>query len=62
MSRAFVTGYVPDEDTAIVGIMKPVSRFAKGNPHGRQRRTVVDALMVFYQRFSGTASSDEESR
>lgn len=56
VSEAFATGGVPENGTAISKIMKPVSRFAKGNPYSEKRRAVLDALMTFYNRFRSLVS------
>lgn len=31
--------------------MRPVSRFAKGNPYGEKRRRTLELLVTFYERF-----------
>lgn len=51
MEDAFATGGIPEEGTAISNVLKPVSRFAKGNPYGEKRRAAVEALTAFYERF-----------
>ncbi|MDF7665349.1 type I restriction endonuclease subunit R [Bifidobacterium sp. ESL0745] len=51
MSEAFISGGVTDAGTAIRCIMKPISRFAKGNPYAEQRQDVVDSLTAFYSRY-----------
>lgn len=56
VSEAFIAGGVPEEGTAIAGIMKPVSRFAKGNPYGEKRGRVLGLLAAFYNRFKSLVS------
>ena len=51
MSESFTAGGVPDTGVAISKVMRPVSRFAKGNPYGQKRRTVVDALKAFFEKY-----------
>lgn len=51
VSEAFATGGVPREGTAISAIMRPVSRFAKGNPYGEKRQRTLELLVTFYERF-----------
>lgn len=51
VSESFVAGAVPEAGTAISKIMRPVSRFAKGNPYGEKRHKVLDALKAFYEKY-----------
>ena len=51
MVEAFEAGGVPQEGVAVAKVLRPVSRFAKGNPHAEQRRRVTDLLTAFYERF-----------
>lgn len=51
MSECFAAGGVSDSGVEVSKIMKPVSRFAKGNPYGRTRQAAVDALKAFYEKY-----------
>lgn len=51
MSECFAAGGVSDSGVEVSKIMKPVSRFAKGNPYGRARQAAVDALKAFYEKY-----------
>lgn len=48
---AFELDGIPREGDAISKVIKPVSRFAKGNPYVEKRRRVADLLAAFYERF-----------
>ena len=56
VSEAFDIGGIPENGTEIASIMKPVSRFAKGNPYGEKRRRVIELLSAFYNRFRSLTS------
>ena len=51
VSESFAAGGVPDTGVAVSKIMRPVSRFAKGNPYGQKRRAAVDALKAFFEKY-----------
>lgn len=51
ISEAFEAGEVPDQGVSVGRILKPVSRFAKGNPYGVKRRAALDFLWAFYGKY-----------
>lgn len=51
VSESFAAGGVPDTGVAVSKIMRPVSRFARGNPYGHKRRAAVDALKAFFEKY-----------
>ena len=56
MARAFRDGSLQSSGTAIVGIMKPVSRFSESNDHSQDKQRIVEKLTRFFERFFGLAS------
>lgn len=57
ISEAFDKGGVPDQGTAVGKILKPASRFAKGNSYGERRRAALDSLWAFYGRYRSLTNS-----
>lgn len=55
--EAFDKGGVPDQGTAVGKILKPASRFAKGNSYGERRRAALDSLWAFYGRYRSLTNS-----
>lgn len=53
VDNAFRDGAIPATGTAITRILPPVSRFSKNNTHSVKKQTVLDKLMVFFERYSG---------
>jgi type I restriction enzyme, R subunit len=53
IDNAFRSGSVPTTGTAITKILPPVSRFSKNNGHATKKRTVLDKLAVFFERYFG---------
>jgi type I restriction enzyme R subunit len=50
---AFRDGAVPTTGTAITRILPPVSRFAPDASHATKKRTVLDRLIAFVDRYAG---------
>lgn len=42
---------VSDSGVEVSKIMKPVSRFANGNPYGRRRRAAIEDLTAFFEKY-----------
>lgn len=55
VENAFRDGAIPVTGTAITKILPPVSRFSKNNNHAAKKQTVLDKLMVFFERYFGLA-------
>ncbi|WP_413876512.1 type I restriction endonuclease subunit R [Albidovulum sp.] len=55
IDSAFRDGSVPAAGTAITRILPPVSRFSKHNGHAAKKRTVLDRLAAFFERYFGLA-------
>ncbi len=55
VENAFRDGGIPITGTAITKILPPVSRFNKTNDHATKKRTVLDKLAAFFERFFGLA-------
>ena len=53
IDNAFRDGSIPETGTAITKILPPVSRFSKNNNHAVKKRTVLDKLKSFFDRFFG---------
>lgn len=53
MENAFRDGAVPTTGTAVTRIMPPVSRFSPSGKHAVKKRTVLEKLTAFFNRFSG---------
>ena len=55
VDNAFRDGAIPVTGTAITKILPPVSRFSKNNNHAAKKQTVLDKLIVFFERYFGLA-------
>jgi type I restriction enzyme, R subunit len=55
MENAFRDGAVPTAGTAITGILPPVSRFSADAAHSTKKRTVIERLGAFFERYFGLA-------
>ncbi|SFU61902.1 type I restriction enzyme, R subunit [Nitrosomonas eutropha] len=55
IDNAFRDGSIPTSGTAITRILPPVSRFTKNNGHAAKKRTVLDRLAAFFERYFGLA-------
>jgi len=55
VDNAFRDGGIPLTGTAITKILPPVSRFSKNNQHSLKKRTVLDRLAAFFERYFGLA-------
>ena len=53
VENAFRDGSVPETGTAVMKILPPVSRFSKDNNHAMKKRTVLEKLSKFFERFFG---------
>ena len=53
IDSAFRNGALQPTGTAITKILPPVSRFAGDGGHGAKKRTVIDRLTAFFERFFG---------
>lgn len=56
IGAAFRDGQLRTTGTAITKILPPVSRFAAEGGHGEKKRTAVEALARFFDRFFGLSS------
>jgi len=55
VDNAFRDGGIPLTGTAITKILPPLSRFSKNNKHSLKKRTVLDRLAAFFERYFGLA-------
>ena len=53
IDNAFRDGAIPTSGVGITKIMPPVSRFAKGGEHATRKRTVMEKLSEFFERYYG---------
>lgn len=53
---AFRDGVISATGTAIMKILPPMSRFTDGGGHASKKRTVVEKLAAFFERYFGLAS------
>jgi type I restriction enzyme R subunit len=53
VENAFRDGGIPEAGTAITKILPPTSRFSKDKLHSKKKRSVIDKLKVFFDRFFG---------
>ena len=65
VNNAFRDGAIPSGGTGITEIMPRISRFnrgegAEGGHYSRKKRSVLDRLTVFYERFAGLTTPEEE--
>ncbi|CAN5921500.1 type I restriction endonuclease subunit R [soil metagenome] len=56
MENAFRDGAIPTAGTAITRILPPVSRFSADHAHATKKRTVLEKLNAFFERFFGLGS------
>ena len=56
MENAFRDGAVPTAGTAITKVLPPVSPFSADDAHSTQKRTVLEKLNAFFERFFGLSS------
>jgi type I restriction enzyme, R subunit len=55
VDNAFRDGVIPTAGTAITKILPPASRFSKNNGHSVKKKTVLDKLTAFFERYFGLA-------
>jgi type I restriction enzyme R subunit len=55
IENAFRDGAIPTTGTAITKILPPVSRFAPDSAHSTKKRTVLEKLSIFFDRYFGLA-------
>ena len=53
VDAAFRDGSLSETGTAVTRILPPTSRFAKAGNHAAKKRTVLDKLRTFFDRYSG---------
>ncbi len=58
IDNAFRDGSIPSTGTAIMNILPPVSRFSAEAGHATKKRTVLDRLTTFFERYFGLTGSD----
>jgi type I restriction enzyme R subunit len=56
VDAAFRDGIMQSAGTAITKILPPVSRFSGGDAHSAKKRTVLEKLAAFLERFFGLTS------
>jgi type I restriction enzyme R subunit len=56
MENAFRDGAIPTAGTAMTRILPPVSRFSADHAHATKKRTVLEKLNAFFERFFGLGS------
>ncbi|WP_336502778.1 type I restriction endonuclease subunit R [Microbacterium paraoxydans] len=59
IEAAFRDGQLRTTGTAITKILPPVSRFAPEGGHGEKKRTAIEALARFFDRFFGLSSGSD---
>ena len=57
MENAFRDGVLQPTGTAVTKILPPVSRFTQEGGHGDKKRSVLDKLARFFERFQGLGGS-----
>ena len=57
VKNAFRDGAIPDTGTAIIKILPPKSRFKPESDHAREKQTVLEKLVAFFERFYGLIES-----
>jgi type I restriction enzyme, R subunit len=61
MDNAFRDGAIPSTGTAITKVLPPVSRFAAGDGHSMKKRTVLERLAAFFERYFGLSNGPSEA-
>jgi type I restriction enzyme R subunit len=61
MENAFRDGAIPTTGTAITTILPPVSRFSPDAAHATKKRSVLERLSAFFERYFGLASESAVS-
>jgi len=56
MDNAFRDGAIPTAGTAITAILPPVSRFSPDAAHATKKRSVLERLSAFFERYFGLAN------
>jgi type I restriction enzyme, R subunit len=56
VENAFRDGAIPTSGTAITQILPPVSRFSADQAHATKKRTVLERLTAFFERYFGLSS------
>jgi type I restriction enzyme, R subunit len=56
MENAFREGAISAAGTAITKILPPVSRFSADAAHSTKKRTVLEKLSAFFERYFGLAN------
>ena len=51
VERAFRNGAIPTTGAAVTEVMPPISRFARDDIYGVRKRTVLDRLTAFFERY-----------
>lgn len=55
MENAFRDGEIMERGTAITRILPPISRFSPNNNHAEKKRSVLEKLKAYFERFFGLA-------
>ncbi len=58
VSHSFKNGFVPSTGQAVSDILPKMSRFTKDNARARKRKTVLEKLNLFFNRFFDIATSE----
>ena len=53
VKAAFRDGAIPTTGTAITRILPPVSRFSPSGGHAVKKKTVIERLLAFFDRYFG---------
>jgi type I restriction enzyme R subunit len=59
IENAFRDGSVPSTGTAITTVLPPLSRFSTRDAHAVKKRTVLERLSAFFERYFGLAKGGE---
>ncbi|HET7023688.1 MAG TPA: hypothetical protein VFI39_00605 [Gemmatimonadales bacterium] len=59
VENAFRDGGIQVTGTAITKILPPVSRFAEGGGHAAKKRTVLEKLGAYFERYFGLGKGSE---
>lgn len=59
VDSAFRDGAIPTSGTAITHILPPVTRFSAGDAHAAKKRSVMERLTAYFDRFFGLAKPVE---
>lgn len=60
MDNAFKDGYVTSNGTAFTKILPPVNPFAPNNEYSEKKKSILEKIMAFFERFKDIIASNDE--